>query len=82
MFICLVTLACVLSLPALAKTHDLLTISDHQIEVLIDPEHRLTVQDVIDQKNLNWAISQQGIPSYGFSPYTYWFRFSIPAQDN
>jgi diguanylate cyclase (GGDEF)-like protein len=82
MFIYLVSFASVLSLPAHAKTHDLRTISDHQIEVLIDPEHRLTVQDVINQKNLNWAISEQGIPSYGFSPHTYWFRFLIPTQDN
>ena len=81
-FICLVTFVCALSLPTYAKNYDLLNIDGQQIEVLIDPEHRLTVQNIIDDKSLNWVVNEQGIPSYGFSSHTYWFRFSIPVQDN
>tara|TARA_R110001592_G_scaffold103247_2_gene290970 strand:+ start:6907 stop:8757 length:1851 start_codon:yes stop_codon:yes gene_type:complete len=80
-FICLVIFACALSFPTYAKNNAQPSIDGNQVEVLIDPDHRLTVQNIIDQTDLNWTINQHGIPSYGFSPHTYWFRFSIPIQD-
>jgi diguanylate cyclase len=57
-------------------------INGQQVEVLIDPEHKLTVQNIISQKDLNWERSNFEIPSYGFSTHTYWFRFTLPKQKN
>lgn len=51
-----------------------------QIEVLIDPDHQLTVDDILQQADLSWEKNTSESPSFGFSPHTYWFRFTLPAQ--
>lgn len=77
---CLVALLCTFISPIYAESLEPLAINGQQIEVLIDPEHRLTVDNIINQKNLNWESSNYETPSYGFSAHTYWFRFTLPAQ--
>lgn len=79
---CLVTAACLFSSPTYAMQYELLTFKGKQVEVLVDPEHKLTVQQIIKQTDLNWQTSNEGIPSYGFSNSTYWFRFAIPPQSS
>ena len=79
---CLVAFLFSLMNPAFAQKHDSLMITAEQIDVLIDPKHQVTVHDIIEQKNLDWNKSQSQSPSYGFSPHTYWFRFTLPAQDH
>lgn len=69
-------------MPSYAENHELMSIQGENIKVLVDPEHALTIQDVIDNDQLNWQKSKFDIPSYGFSPHTYWFRFTLPAQEH
>jgi len=56
-------------------------IEKENIQVLIDPSHTLTIKDILNSPDLPWAINHQKIPSYGFSPDTYWFRFVIAESD-
>lgn len=77
---CLVAFLCTFISPIYAESFEPIEINGQQIEVLIDPEHRLTVDNIINQKNLNWESSRHETPSYGFSAHTYWFRFTLPAQ--
>lgn len=79
-FCCLVTLVWSLSLPALSKEQKQLNFGGHAVQVHIDKSHSLTAQKVIQNEGIVWEESEFDIPSYGFSPHTYWFRFSIPAQ--
>lgn len=79
---CLVALICTFISPSYAEIQEPLAINGQHIEVLIDPEHQLTVDNILDQKDLIWKSSNYKTPSYGFSPHTYWFRFTLPAQKN
>lgn len=76
------TLMCFFVGSAYAQLQEPLRITGTQIEVLVDPEHQLTVQDILGEENLDWQESQSDSPSYGFSPHTYWFRFTLPQQDH
>lgn len=77
---CLVVFLCTFISPIYAESFEPVEINGQQIEVLIDPEHRLTVENIVDQKNLDWKSSKYKTPSYGFSPHTYWLRFTLPPQ--
>ena len=48
--------------------------------MLVDPSHQLTIEDIVNRTELNWKVNQQEIPSFGFSPHTYWFRFNLPQS--
>lgn len=62
-----------------SKANGAIRISGEQIEVLIDPYHQLTLQDILETPDLTWTVNTSDIPSFGFSPHTYWFRFKLPA---
>lgn len=79
---CLVTFTIFLSNLVYAQEHQPLKITGAQIEALIDPEHQLTVHEILAQKDLDWQKINSASPSYGFSPHTYWFRFTLPAQNH
>jgi len=64
-----------------ANTSPNFNIEKENIQVLIDPTHALTIEDILKQPDLPWAINHQKIPSFGFSPDTYWFRFVIAESD-
>ena len=53
-----------------------------EIDVLIDPEHKYTLQDILEHPDLNWQTNNKVIPSFGFSPHSYWFRFYIPPHEH
>lgn len=76
LFICL---TCLIT-PSYAASSDPLSINGQEVEVLIDPEHRYTINDVMNDHTLKWDHGQHDIISYGFSPHTYWFRFKLPKQ--
>tara|TARA_R110002072_G_scaffold140765_7_gene285187 strand:+ start:5088 stop:6956 length:1869 start_codon:yes stop_codon:yes gene_type:complete len=78
---CLLAVICCLVSPSYAQSNEFLAIQGKDIKVLIDPEHTLTIQDLITKEDLTWEDSKFEMPSYGFSPHTYWFRFVLPAQD-
>jgi len=64
-----------------ANTPPNFNIEKENIQVLIDPTHTLIIEDILNNPDLPWAINHQKIPSYGFSPDTYWFRFVIAESD-
>lgn len=76
----LATFVC-LSTSVQASNHHVMDIAGKQIQVLIDPYHTLTVNQVINDTSLPWEESIYKTPSYGFSTHTYWFRFNIPAHE-
>ena len=70
-FICLLVALCCLVTPSYADDHELISIQGKDIQVLVDPEHNLTLENIISNKALNWEYSRFDTPSYGFSPHTY-----------
>lgn len=76
----LMVLACLVSLPALSQENIPFKFEGQAIQVHVDKSHSLTVYDIIHDSELGWNDSKFDIPSYGFSPHTYWFRFTIPPQ--
>ncbi len=79
--LCLFVIACCFSFSSYASNSEPLRIDGKQIEVLVDPEHQLSIQSILDQDDLKWNESKFETPSFGFSSHTYWFRFSIPPQN-
>ncbi len=54
-------------------------IAGSSIQVLIDKRHQYAPQDILTRNDLDWQVNQSNIPSFGFSPHTYWFKFTLPA---
>lgn len=52
-----------------------------ELEYLVDETHRLSISDVLQGHKGAWQLNQQEVPSFGFSPHTYWFRFTVPKSD-
>jgi diguanylate cyclase len=73
-------LSLLLAQPLAANTQSLDPIVNDEIDVLIDPEHQYTLQDILERPDLNWQQNSKEIPSFGFSPHSYWFRFTISAH--
>lgn len=78
---CLVVFLCTFVSTSYAVLHKPVTINGQEIDVLVDTTHLITVDNVITQQGLNWEPGNYKTPSYGFSAYSYWFRFTLPAQD-
>lgn len=72
----------VISQSAMAQSSGAQPITREEIEVLIDPQHKFTLQDILERPDLNWQKNKKVIPSFGFSPHSYWFRFAIPPHQH
>ena len=53
-----------------------------KLEYLVDETHRLNITDVLQGSEDAWQLNRQVVPSFGFSPHTYWFRFNVPKSDS
>ncbi len=78
----LALMACLFSTNAAAKERHVagLPLAGNKLEYFIDPTHGLTIDDVHGYSLWDWRTNSQQIPSFGFSPDTYWFRFDVPGQ--
>ena len=77
MLLCLLATLCCLASASYAKNNELISIQGENIQVLVDSEHAYNIQDIIQNKGLSWERSKFETPTYGFSPHTYWFRFTL-----
>ena len=75
-------LALCVSFSVYAQSNDAVRIIGQEIDVLIDPDHQLSLQEVLKRPDLPWQSNSTEIPSFGFSAHTYWFRFNLPAHDH
>lgn len=75
-------LACFFCQPVFSQNLQAKSIIGSQIDILIDPEHSLSLKDIMEDSSLKWQANYFDIPSFGFSPHTYWFRFTVNAQEH
>lgn len=82
LYIILVGLLGVLPIKALASPdidihRDIAMTLGDQIEYFVDVSDEYTISDIRKLDDDAWTLSQQSTPNFGYTPGSYWFRFSL-----
>jgi len=52
-----------------------------EIQYLVDQNHELTIDAVLETLPSQWQLGEQAILAFGFSPDVYWINFELPASN-